>query len=152
MKKLTLFISMLLVVQVLTAKENLLTKKNAGVKKTTVSADAHGRRSVSIVVNALYIYRDNGSETVSPLCSILATDKAYVFNQKTSTYNYISCPSSSTNIVVSVGDRIELRYKSATPWPGGVLGSGPYTITQEDINNGTVELSVGYTNNEHLQK
>ncbi|WP_212002972.1 hypothetical protein [Chitinophaga sp. HK235] len=149
MKKLSLFVSMLLIVQVLTAKENLPTKKNTGVKKNPVSADVHGRRSVSIVVNAIYIYRDNGSETVSPLCSILASDRAYVINHNTSAYNYISCPTSSTNVVVSVGDEIQLRYKSFTPWPGGILASGPYTITQEDINNGTVELSVGYTNNEH---
>ncbi|MGO4294982.1 hypothetical protein [Chitinophaga sp. RAB17] len=151
MKKLTLFIAMLLTVQLVTAA-NPHTRKNSVVKKTAVSTDVHGRRSASIVVSGIYIYRDGDYETVSPLCSILATAKAYVINQNTNTYDYISCPSSSTNVVVSVGDKIELRYKPVSGGHGDPARSGYYIITQEDINNGTVELSIGFTNNQHLQK
>lgn len=152
MKKLTLFIAMLLTVQLMSAATNPHTKKNPVVKKTAVSTDVHGRRSASIVVSGIYIYRDGDYETISPLCSILSTAKAYVINQNTNTYNYISCPSSSTNVVVSVGDKIELRYKPLSGGHGDPARSGYYIITQEDINNGAVELSIGFTNNQHLQK
>jgi hypothetical protein len=149
MKKLTLFIAMLLTVQMLNAAANPPSKKHTGVKKT---ADVHARRAVTIVVNAIYIYRDEGNETISPLCSILSSAKAYVINQNTYTYDYISCPASSTNVVVSVGDKIELRYKPLAGNNGTPGRSGYYTITQDDINNGSVELSIAYNNNNHLQK
>jgi hypothetical protein len=152
MKKLTLFIAMLLTVELMTAEAHPPTNKNTGVKKTIVSTEVHGRRSASIIVNGIYIYYYAGNETVTPLCSILATAKAYVINQNTNTYDYISCPASSTNVVVSVGDKIELRYKPLSGGHGDPASSGVYIITQEDINKGTVELSVEFRNNQQLQK
>ncbi|WP_160715064.1 hypothetical protein [Chitinophaga solisilvae] len=143
MKKLTLIITMLFAVQLIVVAANPPSKKR--------TAGVHSARGVSILVTTIYIYRDNGYEYINPLCSIMATAKAYVLNRQTNSYNYISCPSSATNVVVSVGDQLELRYKPTSGNSGSPLASGPYTVTQEDITRGTIELSVGYTNNEHLQ-
>jgi hypothetical protein len=138
MKKLSLFIALLLTVQLITAGTIPPANNNISTKNVTIKMNKHARRSATIVVNA-YISNTAGVQVTT--CVGASQYNGWVHNNATGIETPVNCPASNANMVASVGDNVYLILQPLGP-ELPILNSSWYTITQADIDKGSIDLEI----------